>query len=163
GCKSGIRPDLLEIPSGTLKETLPESAKTDYSHIIKDYANVDIGDPVGDGSKVDKPTDAARLQNALNADKAKIFIQLNDDLNDTEHVYKSLRAAAERANKNGAAKNSLRYLDIKELNQVASQFNFDEKQLDEFYLSMANKINAEVSKDTTLLIKIDDLHHTLSS
>ena len=38
GCKSGVQPDLLDLPENTLTERLPDSAKTNLTGLVSDYA-----------------------------------------------------------------------------------------------------------------------------
>jgi len=163
GCFSGTKPELLPLPSFALKERLPDSATTDFTNIIENYAKINVGDLVPDGSAVNAPTDAARLEQELKAEHAKIFIRLPENLNDIDHIYKTIRAANFRLNQYQSPQNALEFVDLGELNKMARLFQFNQDQTKELFISLAKKIDNRATTNSILVMDIDSLNKNVPS
>ena len=71
-----------------------------------------MGDDITGALKVEKPTDAARLQESLLPDNAKIFIRMPKSINGIEHIFKTIRAAFLRFQYGAEPKNTVQYFNI---------------------------------------------------
>ncbi len=162
GCRSSVKPELLAVPDGILSETLPDSAKKDYLGVINDYAQVEVGDSIPDGSKVDVATDPARIQQEIDSANKKMFIRLPENHDQLEHIYKTLRSASIRIKNDKSGDFKLVYLNLSKLNDLSKYFGFADNQAQEYILSQAKKINNTVSIGHILFIKIDDLDPSVS-
>lgn len=156
-CKSGIQVENLALPQGILEDAQAYYYKADLASVNKSYAEIDTGETVGDGFVLSDPTDAERILQAASGMPHHIFIAIPKEEAKAEHIKRSLSAASIRLAFHRGKISSIKTLNTEILQKTAADLNLDDVQKKSYFLSIAKKLNDQVSAQDVIIINLDEL------
>lgn len=162
GCPPKFVIDKLPLPDNILEDASTAFLESDSSGVIRDYADLDVGDIIAEDFVVAESTDAESIRK-LATENSRLFIQLPVDASRRDHVMRSITAAALRQKLHHNSAFSFRVLNTGEVKSQLKTFGRNDHEAKSDWIGIAKKLDEMLGDNDILIVNIDDFTHGVTA